>query len=141
MKIMTLPCDGIGPEIMAATMDVMQAANDRFALGLTFHEEQSGFDSLKAHGITLRDEVLKRARTEFDGVILGTQSHMDYPPRCRRRAQRVRVVSDWSRPLCECAPGPVAGVSAKQGARHGSGDHARGDRGVLPRPQHVPGRG
>ncbi len=80
MKIMTLPCDGIGPEIMAATMDVMQAANDRFALGLSFHEEQSGFDSLKAHGITLRDEVLERARTEFDGVILGTQSHMDYPP-------------------------------------------------------------
>ncbi len=80
MKIMTLPCDGIGPEIMAATLQVMQATNDRFDLGLTFHEEQAGFDSLKNHGITLREEVLERARTEFDGVILGTQSHMDYPP-------------------------------------------------------------
>ena len=79
MKIMTLPCDGIGPEIMAATLQVMQATNDRFDLGLTFHEEESGFDSLKKHGITLRDEVLDRARTQFDGVILGTQSHMDYP--------------------------------------------------------------
>ncbi len=80
MKIMTLPCDGIGPEIMAATMDVVQAANERFVLGCTFEEEQSGFDSLKNHGITLRDDVLERARSEFDGVILGTQSHMDYPP-------------------------------------------------------------
>lgn len=80
MKIMTLPCDGIGPEIMAATLQVMQATNDRFDLGFAFHEEEAGFDSLKNHGITLREEVLDRARTEFDGVILGTQSHMDYPP-------------------------------------------------------------
>ncbi|WP_171208122.1 MULTISPECIES: isocitrate/isopropylmalate dehydrogenase family protein [unclassified Ruegeria] len=80
MKIMTLPCDGIGPEIMAATLEVVEAANNRFGLGLTFHEEESGFVSLKKHGITLREEVLDRARTEFDGVILGTQSHMDYPP-------------------------------------------------------------
>ena len=80
MKIMVLPCDGIGPEIMAATLDVVSAANAQFDLGLSFHEEESGFVSLKKHGITLREEVLDRARTEFDGVILGTQSHMDYPP-------------------------------------------------------------
>lgn len=80
MRIMTLPCDGIGPEIMAATLEVVEAANKRFDLGLTFHEEESGFASLKNHGITLREEVLDRARTEFDGIILGTQSHMDYPP-------------------------------------------------------------
>lgn len=80
MRIMTLPCDGIGPEIMAATLEVVEAANRRFDLGMTFQEEESGFTSLRNHGITLRDEVLERARTEFDGVILGTQSHMDYPP-------------------------------------------------------------
>lgn len=80
MRIMTLPCDGIGPEIMKATLEVVEATNKKFNLGLTFHEEESGFTSLKNHGITLREEVLERARTEFDGVILGTQSHMDYPP-------------------------------------------------------------
>ena len=80
MRIMTLPCDGIGPEIMAATLEVVDAANTRFDLGLSFEEEESGFTSLKNHGITLRDDVLERARTEFDGIILGTQSHMDYPP-------------------------------------------------------------
>ncbi len=80
MRLMVLPCDGIGPEIMGATLDVVRAASAKFDLGLTFEEEISGFDSLKQHGITLREEVLERARTEFDGVILGTQSHMDYPP-------------------------------------------------------------
>lgn len=79
MRIMTLPCDGIGPEIMAATLQVMQAVDHRFGLGLSFHQEESGFASLKKYGITLREEVLDRARAEFDGVILGTQSHMDYP--------------------------------------------------------------
>jgi len=80
MRIMTLPCDGIGPEIMVETLKVVEAANSKFDLGLSFEEEESGFTSLKNHGITLRDEVLDRARSEFDGVILGTQSHMDYPP-------------------------------------------------------------
>ena len=80
MRIMTLPCDGIGPEIMAATLAVLDTANDRFDLSLSFHEEEAGFTSLKKHGITLREETLDRARRDFDGVILGTQSHMDYPP-------------------------------------------------------------
>lgn len=80
MKIMVLPCDGIGPEIMAATLEVMEAVNARFDLGLVFHEEEAGFKSLERHGITLREDVLERARTQYDGVILGTQSHMDYPP-------------------------------------------------------------
>lgn len=79
LRVMTLPCDGIGPEIMTATLEVVEAANRKFNLGLVFEEEISGFLSLEKHGITLRDEVLDRARTEFDGVILGTQSHMDYP--------------------------------------------------------------
>lgn len=79
MRIMYLPCDGIGPEITAETLKVVRAASDRFDLGLIFEEAESGFPSLKKYGTTLREEVLDRARTEFDGVILGTQSHMDYP--------------------------------------------------------------
>ena len=80
MRIMTIPCDGIGPEIMSASLGVLNVVDKRFDLGFSFHEEEAGFDSLKNHGITLRDEVLSRAKRDFDGVILGTQSHMDYPP-------------------------------------------------------------
>ena len=79
MRLLVLPCDGIGPEIVGATMDVLGAADDAFKLGLSFDYNDVGFTSLEKHGTTLRQEVLERAKT-YDGVILGTQSHADYPP-------------------------------------------------------------
>lgn len=78
MRILVLPCDGIGPEIIDSSMQVLHAANDRFGLGLSFDYDDVGFDSLKKYGTTLRDEVLEKAR-DYDGIILGTQSHADYP--------------------------------------------------------------
>ncbi|MFT4182762.1 MAG: isocitrate/isopropylmalate dehydrogenase family protein [Rhizobium sp.] len=80
MKIMVTPCDGIGPEITAATMEVLQATDKAYGLGLTYDYEDTGFTSLEKYGTTLRDEVLERARG-YDGIILGPQSHMDYPAR------------------------------------------------------------
>jgi 3-isopropylmalate dehydrogenase len=59
-------------------MNVLNAANDVFGLGLTFDYDDVGFTSLEKYGTTLRDEVLEKAKT-YDGIILGTQSHMDYP--------------------------------------------------------------
>lgn len=80
MKIMVTPCDGIGPEITAASMEVLKAADAAFDLGLEYQWEDTGFTSLEKYGTTLRDEVLERARA-CDGIILGPQSHMDYPAR------------------------------------------------------------
>ena len=79
MRILVLPADGIGPEIISAAVEVAKAASERFNLGLTFDYEDAGFPSLEKYGITLRDEAIQRAAT-YDGIILGTQSHADYPP-------------------------------------------------------------
>jgi 3-isopropylmalate dehydrogenase len=78
MKILVLPGDGIGPEIVDASLAVLRAADARYQLGLSFDFDDVGFTSLEKHGTTLRREVLERART-CDGIILGTQSHADYP--------------------------------------------------------------
>ncbi|MEN9893336.1 MAG: hypothetical protein RLY78_3631 [Pseudomonadota bacterium] len=78
MKILVLPGDGIGPEIVTAALAVLEAADRRHGLGLALEHDEVGFASLTRHGTTLRDEVLQRAR-QCDGVILGTQSHADYP--------------------------------------------------------------
>ncbi|OTP72768.1 isocitrate/isopropylmalate dehydrogenase family protein [Caballeronia sordidicola] len=78
MRILVLPCDGIGPEITAAAMAVLKAADKKFGLGLSFDFEEVGFVSLEKYGTTLREEVLEKAKT-YDGIILGTQSHADYP--------------------------------------------------------------
>lgn len=78
MKILVLPGDGIGPEIVSSAMTVLQKANRKFNLGLEFYYDLVGFESLDRYGTTLRDEILVKAKT-YDGVILGTQSHADYP--------------------------------------------------------------
>ena len=78
MKFIVLPCDGIGPEIVNASVQVLQAAARRFGLETSLDHDKVGFDSLREFGTTLRDEVLQNARG-YDGIILGTQSHADYP--------------------------------------------------------------
>jgi len=79
MKLLVLPCDGIGPEIIAASMQALEVVDSKFGLGLSLEYDDAGFVSLEKYGTTLRDSVLEKARHEYDGVILGTQSHADYP--------------------------------------------------------------
>jgi 3-isopropylmalate dehydrogenase len=77
MRILVLPCDGIGPEITKSAMRVLEAALKVFNLNLTCDYDDVGFISLKKYGTTLRDEVLEKAKS-YDGIILGPESHMDY---------------------------------------------------------------
>jgi 3-isopropylmalate dehydrogenase len=78
MKFLVLPGDGIGPEIVAASIEVLKAADHKYGLDLSYDYEDIGFASLNKHGTTLRPELLEQARG-YDGIILGTQSHADYP--------------------------------------------------------------
>ena len=72
--------DGIGPEISAATREVLQAADTIFELGLQFREIAVGFAALEQTGSTFPEAAIDIAR-ECDGIILGPVSHNDYPPR------------------------------------------------------------
>ncbi|HVI04549.1 MAG TPA: isocitrate/isopropylmalate family dehydrogenase, partial [Sphingomicrobium sp.] len=78
-RILVLPGDGIGPEIAASTIAVLEALNNLLSLGLDFETMDIGFASLSAEGSTLPDTVMKRI-PEVDGIILGPVSHYDYPP-------------------------------------------------------------
>ena len=71
--------DGIGPEITAATMAVLRAADDIFKLGLSFTPVAIGLAALRAQGTTLPQAAVDAAKAA-DGVILGPVSHNDYPP-------------------------------------------------------------
>jgi 3-isopropylmalate dehydrogenase len=64
-RIVTLPGDGIGPEIMAPTLELL----GRLAPDLEFEEHVFGGASIDEHGIALRPEVLK-ACGESDAVLL-----------------------------------------------------------------------
>lgn len=80
LRLLVLPGDGIGPEITAATLAVLETADRLHGLGLIFEHDRIGFEALHAEGTTLPERVLARAR-EVDGILLGPISHLDYPAR------------------------------------------------------------
>ena len=64
-RIVLLPGDGIGPEIVAAARRVLEALGE-----FSFDEHLVGGASIDAHGTALTDEVLDACRNA-DGVLLG----------------------------------------------------------------------
>jgi 3-isopropylmalate dehydrogenase len=78
MRILVLPGDGIGPEIVDASLEVLRAVSAVHQLQLAFDFDDVGFASLEKYGTTLREDLLEKAKT-YDGLILGTISHADYP--------------------------------------------------------------
>src|SRR3978361_1546375 len=77
--LVVMPGDGIGPEVMAATLHVLREGDRLGSPGRTFEEVPIGFPALKAHGSTLPDSSFEAGK-RADGVILGPVSHNDYPP-------------------------------------------------------------
>jgi 3-isopropylmalate dehydrogenase len=63
-QIVTLPGDGIGPEIMAPALQVLDAIGE-----FSYEEHAFGGASIDAHGVALTDEVLAACRGA-DAVLL-----------------------------------------------------------------------
>jgi 3-isopropylmalate dehydrogenase len=80
LRLLVLEGDGIGPEITAATIAVLEAVSRPLGLAFAFERAVIGFDALKTQGTTFPAATLDAARAA-DGVILGPVSHNDYPPR------------------------------------------------------------
>ena len=70
MKILTLPGDGIGPEVTREALRVMRAVDRRFGLGLSFSEALIGGAAIDAHGVPLPETTLTAARGA-DAILLG----------------------------------------------------------------------
>ena len=82
MKIVVLPGDGIGPEIMAAATAVLEAASQRFGLRLALQHDIAGHDSLKRHGATVTPALLEKVRAA-DGLMLGPMATYDFKDEAR----------------------------------------------------------
>jgi 3-isopropylmalate dehydrogenase len=63
-RIVTLPGDGIGPEIMAPALEVLEKLGE-----FEFEEHAFGGASIDAHGVALTDETLAACR-KADAVLL-----------------------------------------------------------------------
>jgi 3-isopropylmalate dehydrogenase len=79
LRLLCLPGDGIGPEIVSATEAVVLAACESAGVAVDLDRAEIGFAALDRFGITIPEDVITKARAA-DGVILGPVSHNDYPP-------------------------------------------------------------
>jgi 3-isopropylmalate dehydrogenase len=68
--IVVLPGDGIGTEIVSATMPVLEAVARRHGHTFAFHEHDIGGIAIDRHGIPLPDSTLEAAR-KADAILLG----------------------------------------------------------------------
>lgn len=69
-NILILPGDGIGPEIVAEAVKVLETANQRFDLGVQLSHDDLGGAAYDRYGVPLADETLERARAA-DAILLG----------------------------------------------------------------------
>jgi len=77
MRIVLLQGDGIGPEIAAATQNVLRAASERFQLNVQIEEHAVGHASLQQFGATVRPGLLETVRSA-DGLVLGPTATADF---------------------------------------------------------------
>ena len=78
INILAFDGDGIGPEIMKSTLDVVELLNEKLKLGIDIKKEIIGFKSLEQKGTTFTDDALTKAK-KADGIILGPVNHNAYP--------------------------------------------------------------
>jgi 3-isopropylmalate dehydrogenase len=79
LRLLCLDGDGIGPEIMASTLEVLETMRPALQRGIEVERRDIGFVALHRDGSTLPDAVLQAALGS-DAVILGPVSHNEYPP-------------------------------------------------------------
>lgn len=76
-KVLLLPGDGIGPEIVAEAERVLRKVDERFGLGLVLDSALLGGAALNAEGVPLPAETLDMAR-QADGILLGAVGGPDW---------------------------------------------------------------
>ena len=69
-NIALLPGDGIGPEVVAEGVKVLDAVGGRFGHEFTYHEDTVGGAAIDAFGVALRDETLALCKAQ-DAVFFG----------------------------------------------------------------------
>ena len=70
-KIAVIPGDGIGPEVTAEGVKVLQFVNERSSLGLEFVQLDWGADTYLATGVSLPAGALDDLRQNYAAVYLG----------------------------------------------------------------------
>lgn len=71
IRVALIPGDGIGPEVLRAARQVLEAARAAGLLSVEFEEFPHSADHYLATGETLGEETFRRLRDEFQAILLG----------------------------------------------------------------------
>ena len=71
LKLAVLPGDGIGPEVMAEAIRVLQVVEKKFDLSIELKEADVGGIAIDKHGTALPDQTIKLCR-ESDAILFGS---------------------------------------------------------------------
>ena len=69
-RVVAIPGDGVGPEVLAAARRVVDAAGERFGFTIEWTEILAGGAAIDAYGVAIRDEDVEACRAA-DAVLLG----------------------------------------------------------------------
>lgn len=96
-KIVLIPGDGIGPEIVREARKVLDAAGKKYGFTLDYTEVLMGGASIDVHGVPLTDEAIETARSA-EAVLMGsiggdakTSPWYQLPPNLRPEAGLLKI--------------------------------------------------
>ena len=75
--VLLLPGDGIGPEVVGAAREVIDAAADHFGIEVRYEERRIGGTAIREEGEPIPRETLEAASAS-DSVLLGAVGHPDF---------------------------------------------------------------
>jgi 3-isopropylmalate dehydrogenase len=75
--ILLLPGEGIGPEVVGAAREVIDAAADHFGVQVRYEERRIGGTAIREEGEPVSRETLEAASAS-DAVLLGAVGHPDF---------------------------------------------------------------
>ena len=75
--VLLLPGDGIGPEVVGAARQVVDAAAEHFGIEVRYEDRRIGGTAIREEGEPVSTETLEAASAS-DSVLLGAVGHPDY---------------------------------------------------------------
>ena len=81
-KLLVLPGDGIGPEVMGEVRRVVDWFDRRQAVGFDLQEDLVGGAAIDAHGVPIADATMEKAMVA-DSVLLFNGRELISPPECK----------------------------------------------------------
>ncbi|MFW8610080.1 tartrate dehydrogenase [Rhizobium beringeri] len=145
-KIATIPADGIGPEVIAAGLQVLEALEQRSG-DFKIHSETFdwGSDYYKKHGVMMPADGLEMLK-KFDAIFFGAVGAPDVPdhitlwglrlPICQgfdqyANVRPTKILPGITPPLRNCGPGDLDWVIVRENSEgEYSGHGGRAHRGL-----------